>query len=584
MILCFFAPTIRHRSQAIVRKSFFRFIDSVWRYFRAVMICESKSLFGVHDRPAFCAIQNLQWLNLHRLAIKNPLTGSNNSLRGTNNVFRDTNNSLTGTKNVFRDTNNSLMGTNKPSKNAQPILIQSLQSVKCFCTPAFIRSVSGSSCENISSDCNKVVDHVCMSKIDMLKINRSTAPECMQNYGRHSRLRSRLVTRRVRDREPSRVSLKKVMRSLKCRKVRRKHSKMLQNSVPVSSLLHIIVSNYKQWNIRYIQRQDSFYSNHFMKTKKSTVAYYVLEQNLLLSGDIELNPGPVTNTNQTSTSYRAIANDSFDFVFNNRLLRHGLRPLDVGGGGDCFFKSVSHQLYGDSCHHLEIRAAGVQYLKDNPERFIESNLDTSWLQYLSNMSMQGTWADNIIIQAVADAMNIKIHIIESNENFSDMTLVEATNVIQNPRSVYLGHISEVHYISTCSAFSNMVEYQKKKMRTNDVEFEKTCNINSSKPTNLNRIPSNSKKRKEQKTNYMRQYRAAKATIEEKEKQKIYMKRYRASKASAEEKEKTNEYKRKYRRQYKRQKEMNTRKTIEHLKHLPKCQVIVCNFLFQTFMK
>ena len=29
--------------------------------------------------------------------------------------------------------------------------------------------------------------------------------------------------------------------------------------------------------------------------------------------------------------------------------------------------------------------------------------------------MQGTWADNIIIQGVADAMNLMIHIVESNE-------------------------------------------------------------------------------------------------------------------------------------------------------------------------
>ena len=71
-----------------------------------------------------------------------------------------------------------------------------------------------------------------------------------------------------------------------------------------------------------------------------------------------------------------------------------------------FFKSVSHQLYGDSSHHLEIRATGVDYLRTNPERFIKSNIDTSWLEYLSNMSLQQTWADNIIIQAVADAMNL----------------------------------------------------------------------------------------------------------------------------------------------------------------------------------
>ena len=47
------------------------------------------------------------------------------------------------------------------------ILNQSFQSVKCFCTPAFMRSVSGFSCENISSDCDTVVDDECISKIDM---------------------------------------------------------------------------------------------------------------------------------------------------------------------------------------------------------------------------------------------------------------------------------------------------------------------------------------------------------------------------------------------------------------------------------
>ena len=150
-----------------------------------------------------------------------------------------------------------------------------------------------------------------------------------------------------------------------------------------------------------------------MKTKRSTNAYNLAEKNILLSGDIELNPGPVMN-------------NITDFLLNYRLLRYGLRPLDVGGGGDCFFKSVSHQLYGDSSHHLEIRAAGIQYLRDNPEQFIESNVET-WLKYLSNMSMQGTWADHIVIQAVADAINLTIHIIESNEIFFDISTTDYNN-------------------------------------------------------------------------------------------------------------------------------------------------------------
>ena len=53
---------------------------------------------------------------------------------------------------------------------------------------------------------------------------------------------------------------------------------------------------------------------------------------------------------------------------------------------------------GESSHHVEIRAIGLGYLTDNPERFIEKVVDMTWLQYLSDMYIQGTGADNIKIQ------------------------------------------------------------------------------------------------------------------------------------------------------------------------------------------
>ena len=110
-------------------------------------------------------------------------------------------------------------------------------------------------------------------------------------------------------------------------------------------------------------------------------------KHILLSGDIESNPGPVSNN-------RTICDGGSNSLLNYRLLRYQLRPLDVGGGGDCFFRSVSHQLYGDSSHHHEVRAAGVQYLRDNPERFIESIVDTPWLRYISYICL---WKEHGLI-------------------------------------------------------------------------------------------------------------------------------------------------------------------------------------------
>ena len=105
-------------------------------------------------------------------------------------------------------------------------------------------------------------------------------------------------------------------------------------------------------------------------------------------------------------------------LLNLRLCQLGLRLVDAGDGGDCFFQAVSHQLYGDPSHHLFIRQAGVQYHSNNPERFIENNTENSCNECIHIMSMQGTWCNALFVQAVADCQNAAIYIIESHENLA----------------------------------------------------------------------------------------------------------------------------------------------------------------------
>ena len=57
---------------------------------------------------------------------------------------------------------------------------------------------------------------------------------------------------------------------------------------------------------------------------------------------------------------------------------------------------------------MRIRTAGVQFMRDNPERFIKNNTENSWLSYLNNMCIQCAWADALILQAVADDWAFKI--------------------------------------------------------------------------------------------------------------------------------------------------------------------------------
>ncbi|XP_044171212.1 uncharacterized protein [Acropora muricata] len=129
-------------------------------------------------------------------------------------------------------------------------------------------------------------------------------------------------------------------------------------------------------------------------------------------------------------------------------MQHGLRILDVGGADDCFFRAVPHQLYGKPSYHRNVRGTGVQYMRNNPERFTESSTDHSWLRYLACLSQQGTWDDAIVIQAVADALNLTTYIIECNTGFALVTNISAVSSETDTTVITIGYLDEVHYVST----------------------------------------------------------------------------------------------------------------------------------------
>ena len=94
------------------------------------------------------------------------------------------------------------------------------------------RAVSG--IENTSFDCHTTIiqiDNVCITHI----------PQSIKIIDFLDQIPEFSLT--VRDREPSRISLRKIMQSLKCKKLRRKLKIMLKKTAPVSSVWYLIASN-----------------------------------------------------------------------------------------------------------------------------------------------------------------------------------------------------------------------------------------------------------------------------------------------------------------------------------------------------
>ena len=219
---------------------------------------------------------------------------------------------------------------------------------------------------------------------------------------KHSRTgRSRLISGhnvRTRSREPSRIPIRKVVRLFKKSKSIRKSVRLyIRNYVPQSSKLKSLLCTYyrnytferqtnmlgklKQKTVKSCNYGVHCYSNmvlnlcvvqtrtakhknapllcilYHVKKGESTMEYNQQQRlcasrrKLLISGVIELNPGPFAQSDSSDNSAFASkntpvsANPSVSLLVS-RLAALGLRLLDVGGGGNCFFRAVSHQIYG----------------------------------------------------------------------------------------------------------------------------------------------------------------------------------------------------------------------------------------------
>ena len=75
-------------------------------------------------------------------------------------------------------------------------------------------------------------------------------------------------------------------------------------------------------------------------------------------------------------------------------------------------------------------------------------------RYLNHMSIQGTWADALIIQAIADALKVTIQIVESSQGFAPLTTVYPVQERNTSSTITVGHIDECHYVSTTALLSN----------------------------------------------------------------------------------------------------------------------------------
>ena len=79
--------------------------------------------------------------------------------------------------------------------------------------------------------------------------------------------------------------------------------------------------------------------------------------------------------------------------------------------------------------------------------------------------------DAIIVQAVANCLNLSINIAESNPNFAPVTVVQPINMTSECTNIYIGHIDETHYVSTVEKSTISSEHQQNNMKYGETLVE-----------------------------------------------------------------------------------------------------------------
>jgi len=107
----------------------------------------------------------------------------------------------------------------------------------------------------------------------------------------------------------------------------------------------------------------------------------------------------------------------------SNLEMYGFREKEIRGDGNCQFRALADQLFGDEERHNEVRLKIVDWLRKNKDfevdegtkifDFLDLEEYSSWNEYCDEMSRNGAWGDQFTLVAGAEVFQVNIHILSS---------------------------------------------------------------------------------------------------------------------------------------------------------------------------
>jgi len=171
-----------------------------------------------------------------------------------------------------------------------------------------------------------------------------------------------------------------------------------------------------------------------------------LQQALLESSDPELQQALRESAESASlTSAKEVsaaeARERLEHVMN---LYHA-KAQPVQADGNCQFRALSRQLYGDEDFHATLRARVIEQLEAKPERYADF-VHEPFADYVKRMACNGEWGDNVTLQAASDLLCTDIHLLTDQPGGECIQVHPAEHVCsKEQKPLCLTFLTEVHY-------------------------------------------------------------------------------------------------------------------------------------------
>lgn len=99
-------------------------------------------------------------------------------------------------------------------------------------------------------------------------------------------------------------------------------------------------------------------------------------------------------------------------AFTQALKNRGLEMVPQEGDGNCLFRAVSLQVYGDSSNHADVRTQCLDFMARDPQHFGPFvTTDEAFSEYIARKRLDGVHGNHAEIQAASELFNRPVEVL-----------------------------------------------------------------------------------------------------------------------------------------------------------------------------